>query len=188
MNSELITIDKQKLRKKFLELRLKLDEKTKKQKDKKILKNLISLDEFKKAKNVMIYYPFKNEVNVLELIKIFKDKNFFFPVVNFKKKVLEIRRYNDGKFVKNKFGIFEPKGKSLKKIKLDFIVVPGIVFDEKCFRIGFGGGYYDKFLKNVDCFACGVCYDFQIVKSLPVEKNDVKLDCVFSEKRVMISR
>ena len=188
MNSELITIDKQKLRKKFLELRLKLDEKTKKQKDKKILKNLISLDEFKKAKNVMIYYPFKNEVNVLELIKIFKDKNFFFPVVNFKKKVLEIRRYNEGKFVKNKLGIFEPKGKSSKKIKLDFIVVPGIVFDEKCFRIGFGGGYYDKFLKNVDCFACGVCYDFQIVKSLPVEKNDVKLDCVFSEKRVMISR
>ena len=186
MNYELI-IDKQKLRKKFLELRLKLDEKTKKQKDKKILKNLISLDEFKKAKNVMIYYPFKNEVDVLELIKICDNKNFFFPVVNFKKKVLEVRKYS-GKFVKNKLGIFEPTGKSLKTVKLDFIIVPGIVFDEKCYRIGFGRGYYDKFLKNVNCFTCGVCYDFQIVKSLPAEKNDVKLDCVVSEKRVVISR
>ncbi len=175
---------KQLLRKKFLELRLKLDKRIKKQKDKKIIKNLLSLDEFKKAKDVMIYYPFKNEVDVLKLIKICKDKNFFFPVVNFKKKILEVRKYNE-KFVKNKFGILEPKAKSLKRIKLDFVVVPGIVFDEKCFRIGFGGGYYDKFLKTVDCFTCGVCYDFQIVKSLPTIKNDVKLDCVISERRVI---
>ncbi len=176
--------EKQILRKKFLELRLKLNKRTKSQNDKKIIKNLLALEEFKKAKNVMIYYPFKNEVDVLKLIKICKDKNFFFPVVNFKKKILEVRKYNS-EFIKNKFGIYEPKGKNLKKINLDFIVVPGIVFDKRCYRIGFGGGYYDKFLKNVNCFKCGVCYDFQIVESLPTEKNDVKLNCVVSEERII---
>ncbi len=178
---------KQLLREEFIKLRLKLDEKIKKQKDKKIIKNLLSLDEFKKAKNIMIYYPFKNEVDVLELIKICKDKTFFFPVVNFKKKVLEIRKYN-GKFVENKFGIYEPTGKSLKNVKLDFIVVPGIVFDKKCFRIGFGGGYYDKFLRKNSCVKCGVCYEFQIVDHIPVEAHDVKLDILVSEKRILYSK
>lgn len=186
MNSKNIIIEqKQILRKKILQQRLALEQYEVETKSQKVIENLLSLKEFKTAQNIMIYYPFKNEVDVLPLIDICKEKKFYFPIVNFEKKEIEIKKYNN-KFIKNKFGIYEPVGKIFKnKEIIDFIIVPGIVFDTKCYRLGYGGGYYDKFLKSLNKISCGVCYDFQIIDSLPVEDNDVQLNYVISENRII---
>jgi 5-formyltetrahydrofolate cyclo-ligase len=175
------------LRKTFLNLRDRLTQKQVFSKSKKIIKKILSLEEYKKSKNVLLYYPFRNEVNLLDLVKISKEKNFYFPIVNFKTKKLNIKRLGK-KFVKNKFGIYEPQDtKIFKKYNLiDIIFVPGIVFDKKCFRIGFGGGYYDKFLKKFfNTTKIGVCYEIQLVNRLPKDKNDIQLDYVITEKNVI---
>ena len=73
---------------------------------------------------------------------------------------------------------------------LDVIIVPAIVFDLRKNRIGFGGGYYDTFLKKVrgnnkKTLFVGVCYDFQITDKIPTEEHDVVLDFVVSENRII---
>lgn len=181
MASDEIREKKQALRKKFLELRENLTEEEIKQKSEIIVEKISLLEEFRSAKNVLLYYPFRKEVNVLKLLD-YKDKNFYFPIVNFASKELLLGKYN-GKFLKNRLGIYEPKEKvddSVLKI-IDLIIVPGIVFDKNGYRIGYGGGYYDRLLKKIDTLSYGVCYDFQIVDSLPSQSTDVRVNYIISE-------
>ncbi|MEN3013694.1 MAG: 5-formyltetrahydrofolate cyclo-ligase [Endomicrobiia bacterium] len=184
MATDEITEKKRILRKKILEIRESLSEKEVEKKSQIIIENIAKLERFKLAKNVLIYYPFKKEVNILKLMDD-RSKNFFFPVVDFEKKELLIRKYN-GEFVKNKFGIYEPKETQHSEIPnifeiIDFILVPGIAFDKKGYRLGYGGGYYDKLLKKTKTLSCGVGYDFQILDCLPVSKFDTYVDYVISE-------
>ena len=68
---------------------------------------------------------------------------------------------------------------------MELIIVPGLVFDEKSNRIGYGKGYYDKFLSKINCYKVGLSFDFQIKKEIPFEKHDEKLNCIISEKRIL---
>ena len=73
------------------------------------------------------------------------------------------------------------------KIDLDLIILPGVVFDELGGRIGYGGGYYDKYLSNLDKTIpkAALCYEFQIIDKVPTEKHDIKADCIITEERVI---
>lgn len=181
MASDEIREKKRALRKKFLEIRENLTDEEVKQKSKIIVEKISLMEDFKLAKSVLLYYPFRKEVDILELLN-WKEKNFYFPVVDFVNKNILIGKYN-GKFIKNKFGIYEPEERLcvdfLKTI--DFVIVPGVIFDKNGYRIGYGGGYYDKLLKKIANLKCGVCYDFQIVDSLPIQETDVKVDYIISE-------
>ena len=73
-------------------------------------------------------------------------------------------------------------------VQIDCALVPGIAFDEKCNRIGFGGGYYDRFLSDADIFKIGLCYDFQIVGETEHGAFDVPMDTVISERRTIASK
>ena len=78
---------------------------------------------------------------------------------------------------------------------LDLIIIPGIVFDKNKNRIGFGGGYYDKFLYKLKenhnknntklPLIVAVCYDFQLLNSIPYEKHDIKPDIIITEKQTI---
>lgn len=180
-----VLTDKQILREKFLDMRLKMSPEELKQRSEKVIQNLVSIKYFVTAKNVLIYYPIKNEVDLLCLLDRYQDKNFYFPVIDFENKQLKIRRYN-GEFYENKYGIKEPTGtQDSKPAVIDFAIIPGIVFDKKGYRIGYGGGYYDKFLKNFQNISCGVCFDEQIVDELPNCDYDVKVDYIVSDKRII---
>ncbi len=177
---------KKTLREKFLKVRNSIPYKERVEKDSVIIKKILEFKEFLKAKNVMIYYPFRNEVNLLHLIDLCRDKNFYFPIVDFENKELKVAKYN-GKFYQNKFGIFEPESSEIidEVNYLDFVLVPGVVFDNHGYRIGYGGGYYDRFLSKIKSYRCGVCYDEQVVDNIPISPNDVFLDCIISDKRII---
>lgn len=89
----------------------------------------------------------------------------------------------------NKYGILEPEFKEENILKSDektIIIVPGMVFDENKNRMGYGGGYYDKYLsESAYMSSIGICYDFQIIKNVPVEDNDVSLNIVISDRRIL---
>lgn len=180
-----ILLQKEMLRKKFLNMRLKLNSEDVNLRSKKVLQNLATIESFILAKNVLIYYPFKNEVNVLILLTEYLDKNFYFPVVDFENKQLKVRKYT-GVFCENRYGIKEPVDTSdNSKDIIDFVIVPGIVFDKNGYRIGYGGGYYDRFLSSFSNPTCGVCFDEQIVDELPRCDYDVKLNYIVSDKRII---
>ena len=142
-----------------------------------------------KAKKVMFYVSFNNEVVTHTMIKkaLKMKKEIYVPITNFKRKHLSINRIRvfPGSLERSKFGMLEPRKehRELYNGKLDIIVVPGVGFDRAGNRIGYGGGFYDRLLKRMKAIKIGLAFDFQVFDRLPIEKNDEKLDMVITDKR-----
>ena len=87
-------------------------------------------------------------------------------------------------FKKSSFGILEPEGEA-SDID-DFVaIMPCLAVDKYGNRIGYGGGYYDKFLKNKSAFKIALCYDFQFVDKIVSDKHDIKVDCIVTDKQIL---
>lgn len=155
-----------------------------------IAKNLISTNEFKKAKNVMVYIAKDNEVETVSIINASfeRNKSVCAPCVNIKNHTIRpavINCINTG-LARRHFGIMEPKRKCKIKSKIDLIITPGIAFDLSGHRLGWGKAYYDKFLENMaDTPKIGLAYEVQIVEKLPIDPHDVAMDIVITEKRLI---
>ena len=89
-------------------------------------------------------------------------------------------------FEKSSIGVEEPKDNHYEKIDIndiDLVIVPGICFDEEGNRLGFGKGFYDRFLNKINAFSLGICFKEQIVKKtiIPINDFDKKVDLVISD-------
>ncbi|MEO2068531.1 MAG: 5-formyltetrahydrofolate cyclo-ligase [Desulfurobacteriaceae bacterium] len=178
---------KAKLREEIKKKRLFLKEDEVESKSKEIIEKLKGILP-ENANSFMFYYPFKKEVNLLPLAEEFllKGKEVIFPkVIN--RNIVPIRVFSLEEFEKGFLSIPEPPFNPERILKeIDVVFVPGIVFDFQCFRIGYGGGFYDRFLANFKVKTkIGICFDFQIVEKIPREHFDVPMDLVVSEKRVV---
>ncbi len=80
------------------------------------------------------------------------------------------------------FGINEPTGEVFTNFdKIDIIIVPGVAFDSRCYRLGRGKGFYDRYLRKVNSvLTIGVCFDHQMLPEIPIEKHDIPVDRVIS--------
>ena len=134
----------------------------------------------------LLYYPVNNEVNTLPLInKLYNEgKSIYLPIVSGKNINFHLFTGVES-MVLGKFGIYEPMPKLLDK-KADIICVPAIAYDVNCSRIGYGGGYYDRFLScNKNIIRVGFAYKFQIVDYIDSEAFDENVDEVFTEDFVI---
>ena len=86
----------------------------------------------------------------------------------------------DGPLVISRFGVSEPQGPPLPFGELGFVIVPGLAFTPDGRRLGYGGGFYDRFLPQVDAPNAGVCFAEQLVDELPVAAHDVRVQRVVS--------
>jgi 5-formyltetrahydrofolate cyclo-ligase len=160
----------------------------------KIIDTIMELTEFKNFKNIMLYLSFNNEVNTYPLVKWCFDNNktVIAPYcIQSNKEIVPYKITNlENDLIKSTFGVMEPNHNLLEKVNIediDLIIVPGVAFDEHCNRIGFGAGYYDRFLckKSKNTPAIGVAYDYQIIDKVPTDEYDVPLDFIITEKRVI---
>ena len=130
-------------------------------------------------KNYMAYLPIRREADTKELIDFLLDngKNVFVPHINSSKKLVAVRLQSDSVFEREDFGIKIPKDKiEIDPTLLDVIFVPGLAFDKEGHRVGYGKGYYDAFLKDLQCITCAWCYDFQIVSKIDgITKHDIPI-------------
>jgi len=89
------------------------------------------------------------------------------------------------------YGLTEPVADApgVEPDEIDAVIVPGVAFDERCWRLGYGGGYYDRLLPLLrpDCARIGVAYDEQVLATIPAEEHDVRLDAVVTPTRVIRS-
>ncbi len=141
---------------------------------------IINSDEFKNAEYVCLYMPSFGEVDILPIIDICRKngKKVLVPVTDTIKREIYLCYANEP-FAKGAYGILEPIHKCyVDKSKVDLFIVPGIAFDVNGVRLGFGGGYYDKLLNNTTGTKFGICYSFQMLKNLPFETHDIKMDKV----------
>ena len=178
---------KSKIRKKILNIRKKKYNNDFKSFSLKFFKE-ISKNNIKK-KIIGGYYPVNYEINILELLKQFETKGLklSLPVVK-KNKEMDFYSWSNKSLLKlNKYGIPEPE--QIKKVFPDIILVPLIAFDNRLYRIGYGGGYYDryiqKFLNKKKMLKVGIAHSFQKINKVPINKYDRKLDIIITEKYVL---
>lgn len=145
-----------------------------------ISKNLVSLirksSAYIDAKNVMIFYPKKYELDFRELLN--DEKNFFLPRVCGEE--LEICPYRLGdKLELSQFNVLEPVSEPVDVNCLDLIIVPALLVDKKGYRLGYGGGYYDRLLQRVKKSKvqtlCAMPQEL-VVGKLPNDEFDISVD------------
>lgn len=186
MNKE----EKRLLRNKILSIRNSLDKETKDAMDYEIYKKLINSELYMKARSIFIYLSFGSEIETNKIInKALKDeKEVYIPKIykeDRSMKAIRLNSFNDLK--ENSMGILEPinEGNYIEKEEIDLIVVPGVVFDFKGNRIGYGGGYYDRYLEDIKEISNKVvlAYDLQIVDFIKPEPYDISADYIITNTK-----
>lgn len=184
-------MDKTELRKSLKKERNSLPKEIKDEFDMKIFQEIINSKIYRDSKIIFIYVSYNSEVDTIPLIKYSLEigKKVCVPKVLDKEGNMEslyIDSLNELK--EGVFGILEPHSTNkANPIDIDLVITPGLAFDKKGGRIGYGKGYYDRYLTlSNKAFKLGVCYDFQIVSLLPTSKEDVKVDMIISEKNKFI--
>jgi len=169
---------KEKLRRDILKKRKAMKKEDVAQYSKDIISRLVSLQTFKESNNIMIYLSFNNEVDTYKLMDIClkQGKKVLVPfcIKQNKKMIPSEVKDPQKELVMNSIGYKEPHMDYLREMRIDdidLIIVPGVVFDYFGNRIGFGGGYYDRFLNNVTkAKTIALCYDYQLVDRIPADK------------------
>jgi 5-formyltetrahydrofolate cyclo-ligase len=164
-------------------------------KSREITRKLLDLAEFKASQNILFFLSLPREVQTDEMIQTALDlgKKVHVPLVDAEHRRLNISEISglDIEFEEKRFGILEPGVAHLKIVPpeiLDFVLVPGLAFDRKGGRVGYGAGYYDRFLKEVEGHAVrvGVAYDFQVLDMIPQTQFDVPVQKILTEKNSIL--
>lgn len=156
---------------------------------------LLKMDCIKNASTIMLYLDFNNEVITDNLIKelISLDKIVASPITIIKEKKLipcQIKDFENG-IQYGAYNIREPKPNCSPEINIkdiDVVIVPAVAYDINGFRLGYGGGFYDRFLENIreDAVTIGIAFDLQIFNEVPKEPHDAQLDYIITESRIII--
>ena len=170
-------VTKQQLRNWAKEERKKLDVKSV---SKVLFEKLQSCKEYISAKNVMIFYPKENEVDLLALLED-KSKQFFLPRIDGEKLLCCPYKIGD-ELEESCFRTKEPCTAPVNINKLDLIIIPALAVDKENYRLGYGGGYYDRLLEGVgNNITKIVCLPKQlVVDTVYPEEHDIKLDFIIT--------
>lgn len=152
-----------------------------------ICENIKNQESYKKSKNILGFYPFNNEISLVELFKD-SSKNWFLPSIDISTKEMFIHPYkHHDKMIENKFKVPEPV--TLKEInfeKIDLVFVPALMADKKGHRLGYGAGYYDRFLPylKTSCIKILPLPDKLFIETLPSDEHDIPVNFIVTEKIV----
>ena len=177
---------KSEIRKKILKIRKLNDFKNLKINFNVIIK--ILKKEKVKGKIIGGYYPYNYEINAIEILEKFERKNFIISLPKIKKNSqMEFFSWSTKKpLLINKYGIPEPS--SDKIVFPNILLIPLVAFDKHLNRIGYGGGFYDRYIKRINknkkIITIGLAYSFQKVNKVPIDKHDMKLDYIVTEKEI----
>lgn len=180
---------KDEIRKRVLKLRTALDEGEIRSKSSAIFERIYSLGQYKEAEIVLAYMDFKNEVMTGEFIRkcLHDGKRVALPKVTSESLSVYLIHDIEKDTLPGYKGILEPDSMALKvldPLEIDLALIPGVAFDYGKNRIGYGAGYYDRFLHKLreDCLKVSAAFSLQLVDLIPAGRYDVPVDMVVTEK------
>lgn len=157
--------------------------------DEKIFEKFITLDEYKRCTRLFIYFSMQDEAGTHKIIEkaISDGKKVALPVCgeNHTMKFYQVK--GEDIFKKGAYGIPAPDIDTCPEVLPDartLIAVPGVAFSPDGLRMGRGGGYYDRYLADVDCLTVGICYDEFIYDKIPADKYDIRTDRVVTPNNI----
>lgn len=174
-------MEKNKLRQKHIDIRQSMPRNEVMQKSREIVSTIMQMMEVQTADTLFSYNAFRNEV-VLDPILLNGWQVALPQVLNNKGMVFRLID-SETVFKKSKYGVLEPSnGRIVSPTSESVVLVPGSVFDLNGHRIGYGAGYYDRYLKDYpEVLTIGVCYKHQLEPALDLEAHDVTLKRIITE-------
>lgn len=155
----------------------------------KIFDFIINWDCFRTSNYIMLYHSFRNEVDTIDLIKycLENSKTVILPKsIKEGFKLIPCRVNSLSELKKSNFGIYEPSGENVVDRELiDMVIVPGVAYDREGYRLGYGAGFYDRFLENYNGTKAGICYDFQLIDNVYKDEHDVRMDYLITERGII---
>lgn len=159
--------------------------------DRKICKNLIDFEPYRNADTILFYAALEDEINIDRCIEhaLSNGKKVALPVCIDNRGNMEYYYINSLSDIKTGFyGVREPDTVMCSRVK-DFsnslCVVPGIAYDKKGYRLGYGKGYYDRFLKKFTFISVGLCYNELVMETLPTGEYDVPVDYIITQNGII---
>ena len=178
---------KKEIRAIFLKKRKELSPIEIQKKSEAIEKNVFSFQRFIKAQNAMFFISLKKEPNTHKMIERTLTQKIVLAPKIFGEALIPCELSPTTNFVKGQYNVLEPVEENFfPTSKIDIIFVPGLAFTENGDRIGFGKGYFDRFLAKTTAYKVGLCFDEFITKKLPTDEYDIKMDAVITDKRVIV--
>lgn len=156
--------------------------------------HLLQLPVWKQAKTIALTMSRGKEIPTLPLIKKAweEGKTVCIPTCFPKTKEMTFYEYTPAtKMTSSYFGLLEPdplESTVVHKEAIDLIIVPGVCFDQRGYRIGFGGGYYDRYLADYHGVTIALCLSLQQIKHVPSEAHDIPVSMMVSEKGTFYQR
>ena len=177
-----VSIQKSALRKHLLEKRDATSAELRDILSGKIYENLKKISLYTNSQNIACYFPIGSEVNTRNVMLniLEQGKNLLLPkVVNDNLEFYIVP--NLEKLEKGSFEIMEPKDSCKKAEKINCVLIPTVGVSKTGIRLGYGKGYYDRFLSSTDAVKISLTYSKQIVKSIPNDSHDIKIDWIVTE-------
>ena len=135
------------------------------------------------------YYPANYEIDDLEILNYFfkKGSTISLPKIKNKSRMEFYKWYKNNPLLINKYGIPEPE--TTNRVYPDILFVPLVAFDKELNRLGYGGGFYDRYIQKISkikkIVKVGLAFSFQKLKTIPINKHDKKLDIIITEKDII---
>tara|TARA_B100000886_G_scaffold326408_1_gene272892 strand:+ start:382 stop:918 length:537 start_codon:yes stop_codon:yes gene_type:complete len=178
-------VNKSEIRKKILKIRKNNQIKNQKISFKEIL-NILKKTKIKK-KIIGGYYPFNYEIDSLHILKKFEKKKYRISLPKIRKNSqMDFFQWSlKDPLIINKYGIPEPTSNKIQYPNI--LLVPLVGYDKDLNRLGYGGGFYDRYIKKIkkkkDVITIGFSYSFQKIRQIKINKHDIKLDFVLTNKK-----
>ena len=153
-----------------------------------LLKNILKKFNLLKNKKIGAYFPINYEIDCLEILKQLEKSGhkISLPITRKGNKMDFFEWSSKEPLLIGKIGIPKPYAK--KKVYPDVILVPLVAFNKYKFRLGYGGGYYDRYIQKIKkikkILTIGMAFSFQEVRKLPINEHDKKLDYIFTENYI----
>ena len=135
------------------------------------------------------YYPSNYEINDLKILNYFfkRGSSISLPKIKKKNQMEFYKWYKNDPLLINKYGIPEPE--TTNRVYPDILFVPLVAFDKELNRLGYGGGFYDRYIQKISkikkVVKVGLAFSFQKIKTIPINKYDKKLDIIITEKNII---
>lgn len=149
-----------------------------------ICQHLAAWSVFQRAQTIAAYLPMKAEVDVRPLLGQFPQKHWLLPrIAPEEDHRMDFHIYDPARLLVHPFGMAEPAGDLPVVLaeEIELVLVPGLAYDRQGWRLGYGGGYYDRFLSRFDGISVGVAYQALVLESLPHSGYDVPVGWIVSE-------
>lgn len=175
---------KHELRKQCRALRRELGEEHRQRASRSICEHLAAWEIFQRAETVAAYLPMKAEVDLRPLLEQFPAKRWLLPrIAPEEGHRMDFHIYDPARLVVHPFGMAEPAADLpvVAAAEIELVLAPGLAYDRQGWRLGYGGGYYDRFLSHFDGISVGVAYQALVLESVPHSGYDVPVGWIATE-------